>query len=350
VKEMEKDKKRKFHARNQDELKSAVWWTRIATKAGKRYAIDHPLPEGAEPKKYLNELWCSFYFSKEGNKIPFKQQYVATANAFLEGYCTHLGIEKPDCVLLPTNKTVAAVITALNEEETIPHVLKQLRRMPLHEIIIVVNGSNDNSFNLARECPISTIIHYTNSLGHDVGRSIGAKISDSEMLLFLDADIPIKAEQLLPFIRAIEKGADVALNNITPYIGRFSNRDGVTIIKEFLNRVLGRPDLEANSLTAIPHILSRKSIKKIGFQNLTVPPKAHALAIKKGLQICAPASVNVLSSNKNNIQNTGLVNPVSNLIVGDHLEAMHTLMETQSARLGFRDNNRKRSLFTEGSR
>jgi hypothetical protein len=297
----------------------------------------------------LNKLWCSFYFSKEGNKIPFKQ-YLATVNAFLEGYCTHLDIEKPDCVLLPTNKTVAAVITALNEEETISKVLEQLCRMPLHEIIIVVNGSTDNSFNLAREFPVSTIIHYPNSLGHDVGRSIGAKISESEMLLFLDADIPIKAEQLLPFIRSIDKGADVALNNITPYIGPFSERDGVTIIKEFLNRVLGRPDLEANSLTAIPHILSRQSIKKIGFQNLMVPPKAHALAIKKGLQICAPASVNVLSSNKNHLQNTGLVNPVSTLIVGDHLEAMHILMETQSARLGFQDNNRKRSLFTEGSR
>jgi hypothetical protein len=335
VKEMEKDKKTN--------------WARIAMKAGKRYAIDHPLPEGAEPKKYLNELWCSFYFSKEGNKIPF-EQYVAIASAFLEGYCTRLGIEKLDCVLLPTNKTVAAVITALNEEETISKVLKQLRRMPLHEIIIVVSGSNDNSFNLARECPISTIIHYTNSLGHDVGRSIGAKISDSEMVLFLDADIYVEAEHLLPFIRAIDKGADVALNNITPYIGPFSNRDGVTIIKEFLNRVLGRPDLDANSLTAIPHILSRKSIEKIGIQNLTVPPKAQALAIQKGLQICAPASVNVFSSNKSNIQNTGLANPVSTLIVGDHLEAMHILMKTQSARLGFQDNNRKRSLFTEGLR
>ncbi|MBD0381612.1 glycosyltransferase family 2 protein [Paenibacillus sedimenti] len=310
-------------------------------RTGRRFAGDHPLPEGEQPISFINSLWY-YYYNSERRSIPINR-YAACAEAFLDGYCAQLGIEKPDGVLIPTLKSMAAVITVFNEEETIGHVLEQLRRLQIQEIIVVINGSTDNSFAVTRQTSPATIVHYPAAIGHDVGRSIGAMLTTADMVLFLDGDIPIKAEQLLPFIQAMDGGADVALNDLTPFIGQFALRDGVTMMKEFLNAIQGRSDLKSNSMTAIPHMLSSNAIERIGAANLIVPPKAQSLAIKLGLRICAPASIDVIKENKVTRLNTGAFNPVSNLILGDHLEAMHTLIKSHSSRLGFVDPIRKRS-------
>lgn len=321
-------------------------WIQNSQKSGSRYAVDHPLPNDEQPIRYINFLWY-YYYLGEGRKIP-DALYERCADAFLEGYCTQAGIDKPDGVLIPTLKSLAAIVTVYNEASTIRGVLEQLQRLPMKEIILVVNGSTDNSFSIARQCPLATIIHYPNSVGHDVGRSIGAKLVTADMVLFIDGDIPIKAGQLAPFIRAMDGGVDVALNDMTPFIGQFAHRDGVTMMKQFLNMIHGRPDLKTNSMTAIPHMLSRKAIEQIGTAHLAVPPKAQSLAIQLNLTICAPASIDVITGNKLTKLNTGVSNPVSKLILGDHLEALHTVITSSASRLHYKDEIRKRSALGEG--
>lgn len=201
-------------------------------------------------------------------------------------------------MLIPTNRTVAAILTVMNEEKSLPDIIKHLHRLPLDEIIIVVNGSGDGSFQKkARELSHATIVYYPAPLGYDVGRAVGAMVSSAEILLFfLDGDFTVKAEKLVPFIHAIEKGNDLALNDIRPYVGLFFKEiDTITLMKQFLNRTLGRSELGSNSLTAVPHALSRKAYELLGPQALTVPPKAMVIAIEEGLKkIDAPASVNVI--------------------------------------------------------
>ncbi|WP_171687050.1 glycosyltransferase family 2 protein [Paenibacillus planticolens] len=315
---------------------------------GARYATDHPLQEHMDPSSYINSLWHSFYTSKEIGPIS-EGQYLSISRAFLAGYSEKMGMPTPNLVLVPTRKTIGAVVTVSNEEKTIARVLNELQRLPLQELIVVINGSTDNSVHIARQCPQATIVHYPSLVGHDVGRSIGAKLSSSDMMLFLDGDIPIQTEQLVPFIRAIDGGWDIALNDISPYIGLFAHRDGVSIVKQFVNRVQGRPELQANSMTAIPHMLSRKALEVIGSAALAVPPKAQAKAIRNGLRICAPASIDVVTSNKPTRFNTGTANPVSNLIVGDHLEALHMLLGEHGSRLQFKDAHRTRTALAGGS-
>jgi glycosyltransferase involved in cell wall biosynthesis len=250
---------------------------------------------------------------------------------------------------MPTGKTVSVVLTAMNEASTMAAVLDQLARLPIDELIIVVNGSTDGTFDLARARTKAIIVHYSDALGHDVGRAIGAKLSRSEIVLFLDGDFPVTAEQLMLFVDAIERGADVALNNISPFLGQFGHRDSVTMVKELLNRGLGRRDLESNSLTAVPHALSKRAIEVIGYNNLAVPPKAHAIAVSRGLDVDCSVSVDVIAKNKVRYSNTGSQNRVADLIVGDHLEALSMLMAEKGARLGEPDRIRNRSLF-EGMR
>lgn len=262
---------------------------------------------------------------------------------YAEGFAEAAGLDAPNWVPIPTERKVGAVVTAMNEEKTLPGVLAQLERLPLCEIIVVINGSTDHSFAVARRHRRTTVICYPDALGHDVGRAIGAKASVSDIVLFLDGDFPVMAEHLVPFIADIEKGTDVALNDITPYMGLFAQRDAVTVMKEFMNRSLGRSDLAANSLTAVPHALSRRAIEMIGYENLAVPPKAQAKAIRMGLKIRAPMSVDVISRNRlRGAMNVGLANPVSEMIIGDHIEALDLLMRSEGSRLSFRDVIRRR--------
>jgi glycosyltransferase involved in cell wall biosynthesis len=245
-------------------------------------------------------------------------------------------------VPVPTRQSLAAIVTVMNEERTLPDVLEQLNRLPLDEIVVVMNGTTDGSFSVARRASNAVIVHFPQPLGHDVGRAVGAKLARSDLLLFLDGDIPVGAEQLVPFVAVLAAGADIALNDISPNIGPFGERDAVTVMKEFLNRALGRPDLQANSLTAVPHAMSRKALETIGYKNLIVPPLAQSIAIRRGLKIECAASVDVVTRNRIKTWNAGDNNPVSRLIVGDHVEALSALTREAGSRLDFPDSMRVR--------
>lgn len=297
--------------------------------------------DGADLQQHVQALWL-----KESGQIrrtTAASKYHAAAKAFVEGYFSARTDEKsPDWVLLPTNKKVGAVVMAMNEEQSILSTIRELERLPLHEIVVVVNGSTDSSLMMARTSGKAIILHYNEALGHDVGRAIGAKITTSDIVLFLDADIPVSAEQLVPFVQAAGRGVDVALNDLTRYVGLFADWDEVTIMKYFLNRSNRRDDLSVNSMTAVPHALSRKAIEVIGSANLAVPPKAQAIAMQRGLRVGVGGSINVFKKNRHRKENVGVNNPISKLIMGDHLEALGWVMQEENPRLKYIDLLRRR--------
>jgi glycosyltransferase involved in cell wall biosynthesis len=312
---------------------------KLAREAGKQAAVLQPVPDGADVRKWMNRCWNEWRTTApwmSASALP------AAASHYAAGFSSVIGSAWHDTVLLPTNKSVGIVLTVMNEEKTLPTIMAELRRMPLDECVIVINGSSDASFPIARESPNAVIVHYDQPLGHDVGRAMGAKLANAEIIVFLDGDMPVHAEQLIPFIEAIDQGTDVALNNITPYLGIFAHRDSVSVMKEFLNRSLGRPDLAANSMTAIPHALSRQALQMIGCTQLAVPPVAHALAIRGGLKVSAPASIDVISGNRQRLNNAGLHNEVAGLIIGDHVEALARLTMLSGSRLLIPDQMRDR--------
>ncbi|MFB5267209.1 glycosyltransferase family 2 protein [Paenibacillus enshidis] len=221
------------------------------------------------------------------------------------------------------NISAAAVVTACNEENTIADVLNELKRLPLQEIIVVLNGCTDRTYRRALEFPNIVIVNIPEKLGYDVGRGIGARLSTADCVLFVDGDMRIPAVELYPFLSAIERGCDVALNHLTPLLPPFKRQDSVTRCKGSLNRLLKRPDLGRDSMTAVPHALSRRCLKEIGAELLAVPPLAQAAAMLKGMKVAPAHTVDVLSRNRGrNSLNQGAGNPVEALIVGDHAEAV----------------------------
>ncbi|WP_150269728.1 glycosyltransferase family 2 protein [Paenibacillus tepidiphilus] len=221
---------------------------------------------------------------------------------------------------------LSVIITARNEADTLPGLLKQVERLSPAEIIVVLNGCTDYSYERSRLCRKAIIVHCPESAGHDVGRALGAKLSRGDILLFLDGDMNMPASKLAPFAHAVDGGVDVALNDLDGLLPPFGLSDNVTRCKLYLNAVLDRQDLGASSLTAVPHALSRRALECIGCRELMVPPKAHALALMKGLRVEKAGAVNVIKHNRLRESNTGAGNAVEQLIAGDHAEALHEVL------------------------
>lgn len=225
---------------------------------------------------------------------------------------------------LPTLRgTLSVIISARNEEQTLSRLLHQVSRLEPAEIIVVLNGCSDNSYPITRQHRQAVIVHCPESVGHDVGRAIGAKLSRGDILLFLDGDMVIPASQLVLFTSAVDSGIDVALNDLDPLMPSFGLCDDVTRSKLFLNYALGRYDLGVSSMTAVPHALSRHALETIGYRELIVPPKAQARSILEQLRVEKVGTVNVIKHNRLRQANTGAGNAVEKLIIGDHAEALH---------------------------
>lgn len=222
--------------------------------------------------------------------------------------------------------SLSVIISARNEEQTLMRLLRQVSRLAPTEIIIVLNGCIDNSYPISRLNRQAVVVHCPESVGHDVGRSIGAKLSHGDILLFLDGDMVIPAAQLVVFTTAVDGGIDVALNDLDRLTPAFGLCDDVTRSKLFLNYALGRYDLGVSSMTAVPHAISRHALETIGYRELMVPPKAQARSVLEKLRVEKVGTVNVIKHNRLRQANIGAGNAVEKLIIGDHAEALQEVL------------------------
>ncbi|MEI7024939.1 glycosyltransferase family 2 protein [Paenibacillus sp. y28] len=234
----------------------------------------------------------------------------------------------------PAEPVVSVIIPAKNERSTIAQVIAEAFRVhPYTEVIVVVNGSTDGTEQIARKAG-ANIISFPEPLGHDVGRSVGAREAKGQILLFTDGDIVIRSGHLAKLVQAIQSGTDVALNG---YLGTVSKQDvhSVVLVKHVLNIALHRPDLLGASMTTIPHAISRRALQVIGTEHLSVPPLAMAMAIVHGLKVRRVHYIEVGTTNRKRGRGGKDGDPLEQLIVGDHLEALHWYLSASNAR-GFR--------------
>lgn len=241
-----------------------------------------------------------------------------------------------------------AIVPAKDEAETVGQVVRSLLEVPVDEVLVVANGCTDDTAEVARLAG-ARVLDFPDSLGHDVGRAVGASSVDADVYLFTDADIVLPPYFFVPFLNAVGEGVDVALNDLESIATPRSRNHIVNVCKRFLNAAMGLEELGINSMTAIPHCLSRRAVRLIGSDNLAVPPRAMVLAWKAGLVMKGVASVNVNTRNRVRpwVHVPGL-GPMDELIIGDHLEALAELLEGD-VRGRFPDHDRGRRRLVQCS-
>ena len=84
---------------------------------------------------------------------------------------------------------VAAIVPAYNEQATLAEVLKVLKATSaIDEILVVSDGSTDDTVKIARSLGLRTI-HLRENQGKGQAMAIGVAHTDADILLFVDGDI-----------------------------------------------------------------------------------------------------------------------------------------------------------------
>ncbi len=187
---------------------------------------------------------------------------------------------------------------AYNERDRISNVLEAIKSASMiDEIIVVSDGSTDGTFEMVDADPEVKAVKLEKNLGKGGAMRAGAKSTDAEIILFLDADlIGLDGEKVDALVSpVVENKADMA-------IGIFKGGRGFTDIAQFLTpyisgqRAMRRevfldiPRLEnvrSGVETAITkYFRSRKlKVKRVTLKGCTHTMKEEKLGLFKGF-IC----------------------------------------------------------------
>ncbi|MCG0275030.1 MAG: glycosyltransferase family 2 protein [Thermosediminibacteraceae bacterium] len=118
---------------------------------------------------------------------------------------------------------VAAIIPAYNEEKTVGNILKLLKSIEsIDEIILVSDGSTDNTANIGRSYGVK-VIELPQNRGKVGAVMCGVKSTDADVILLLDADlVGLKREHVCELLKPVlEEGAEMT-------VGVFKNGRGAT--------------------------------------------------------------------------------------------------------------------------
>lgn len=231
--------------------------------------------------------------------------------------------------LLYDGQQLSVIIPASNEASTIGEVISEVLQLQPAEIIVVVNGSHDQTAQIAKKSGVTTL-EFSEPLGVDTGRAVGASIARGEILLFVDADFVIPAMDLYPFVRACQQRWDIALNDQSCFLQGAHADNVVVAARQGLNLAANRKDLGIGSMLVVPFALRRESFAPLGWLLLACPPKAQMAAMLAGLKIQLVHQVDSFGMNRfrpeKHLAPFGR-SPAVDQIVGDHIEAYQLLAE-----------------------
>lgn len=117
--------------------------------------------------------------------------------------------------------SVTVIIPAYNESKRIKKVINVVKKAKVNDIIVVDDGSEDNTYNIAKSCGVDVIRHEYNR-GKGAAIKTGIENANGNILLFLDADLtnitPKKIDSIINPI--IKDEADFVKTSFTLKRGR----------------------------------------------------------------------------------------------------------------------------------
>ena len=185
----------------------------------------------------------------------------------------------------------AVIIPALDEEESIPHVLAALPRHLIHEIIVVDNGSTDRTAEVAREAGAGWVVREERR-GYGYACAAGVQVAleqNARVLVFLDADGSFDPAQIPDLLAPIDAGeADLVLGSrlaggIEPGAMPSHARFGNWLVARLMRLLYGLQVTDLGPYRAI-HV---DLLAQLGMQEMTYgwPTEMMVKAVRRGARV-----------------------------------------------------------------
>ena len=108
------------------------------------------------------------------------------------------------------NMNVGIAIPAFNEEKNIAEVLSQLNSIGYGNILVIDGLSRDGTLKVAEEGGAQIVLQDGRGKGQAIRQVLSNNYLDSDVLVLMDADGSMAAEEVPRFVEVLSKGADVA--------------------------------------------------------------------------------------------------------------------------------------------
>lgn len=192
--------------------------------------------------------------------------------------------------------SIDCIIPAYNEEKTIGNVIDVVKKVKLVNNIIVVNdGSVDNTSSIARNKGVTVIDMITN-MGKGAAIKEGLKSTDADIILLLDADlIGLTEQHIIDLLQpVVNNEADMSIGIFSS--GRFAtdlaqfvapHLSGQRAIKKFVLKSLDNMDMTRYGIeVALTKHVSKNGfkVKNVELKDMTHVMKEEKLGFKKGFK------------------------------------------------------------------
>lgn len=161
-----------------------------------------------------------------------------------------------------TKMSVSVVIPAYNESTTVGTVIKVVGRLDIvDEVIVVDDGSTDNTADVAQKAGAMVISHTTN-FGKGAALKTGLKNSNGDIVAFIDADLTnLTSNQVERMIRPILDGkADITKTKFKRKAGRVTELTAKPLLNFFF------PELKFEQPLSGQFAAIRTFLNKINFE------------------------------------------------------------------------------------
>jgi glycosyltransferase involved in cell wall biosynthesis len=228
---------------------------------------------------------------------------------------------------------ICAIVPVYNEELRVGRLLGRLLTLSyINNIFVILNGSDDSTRAEVDEIYSKNqtrihVIHFFEPLGIDVPRAVGANLafnSGADYALFVDGDMvgEITGELSTLLARTIAKKPDLALTDCYPLPpAKELFAEPLFFFRRLLNQALGYERIGISSPSHGPHLVSRRMLHLVPWEDFCVPPTLLYYAYLHKLSVNIAASIPHIrlgSQIKNSIHSRMIVDTVS----GDCLEAL----------------------------
>ncbi len=106
---------------------------------------------------------------------------------------------------------ISIVLPCYNEKNNLPSILEDLStQYPEAEIIVVDDGSTDNSATVAQELGVKTILHPRN-MGNGASIKTGARNATGDIIVFMDTDGQHKPVDIQRLLDKLDEGYDMVV-------------------------------------------------------------------------------------------------------------------------------------------